>query len=469
MRSLLILLLLPTFVFGQGNYQEQLDSLMQMEVKVNNFNGNVLVAKSGNIIYQKSFGYRDYNSKELLNNNSIFELGSISKQFTAMGILLLREKGKLQLSDSLRKFFPELPYHNITIKQMLTHTSGLPDYDDESMSKTWDHKKVAFNNDMIKILADKKPRILFQPGEKWEYSNTGYAILASIIEKVSGQSFKDYMQENIFNPLGMEHSRIYNTRYSTKEIISNYAYGFTFSDRLKRYILPDSLPEKYYVYCLDGIVGARGVNSTTADLLKWARALKDHTLLSETSQVEMLSKQFVGNPTWKINDGYGVSIDENKFGNYFAGAGRWPGYETRMIHYTGNDITIIVLSNNESDREWISTELAYVVNEKPISTSKEFLLRNKKWKDLAELIDKEIKTGEINNNEVHRYCWGIYEDCNENAIITKAIIWMKNVTEDESSHDCLPNYLDTYACLLLKNGDKKMARKVREEIAKRKS
>src|SRR5678815_5694747 len=102
---------------------------MRTEVGAKNFNGNILIAKSGKVLYQKAFGYRNYDTKERLDNNSVFELASVSKQLTAMGILLLKEKGLIKLSDSLRKFFPELSYHNITIRNLLTHTSGLPAYE----------------------------------------------------------------------------------------------------------------------------------------------------------------------------------------------------------------------------------------------------------------------------------------------------------------------------------------------------
>mgnify|MGYP001546062255 CR=1 FL=1 len=207
--TLAIGIFLFTNAIAQKNYAPLFNTYMQKQVAENDFNGNVLVAKNGKIIFQKSFGYADFDTKRLLNDSSVFELASVSKQFTAMGILLLVEKGKIKLSDSLRKFFPQLPYHNITIRNMLTHTSGLPAYDNE-MALKWDHKKIAFNKDVINFLAKEKPPIRFQPGKKWEYSNTAFVLLASIIEKVSGQSFKNYMAENIFTPLGMTHSRVYN-------------------------------------------------------------------------------------------------------------------------------------------------------------------------------------------------------------------------------------------------------------------
>jgi CubicO group peptidase (beta-lactamase class C family) len=348
MKKIIFFLALPFTSFGQKDHSALLDSFMNTQVNINHFNGNVLVAESGYVIYQKAFGYKNYNTKELLDDNSVFELASVSKQFTAVGILMLVEKGKLKLSDSLRKFFPALPYPDITIQNLLTHTSGLPDYMD-AMDKKWDHKKIAFNNDMIAFLCSEHVPADFKPGIKWEYSNTAYAILASIIEKVSGFSFKEYMYRNIFKPLGMNSSRVYNTRRSEKDSIADYAYGFVYSDSLKRYILPDSLPDYGMVIYLDGIQGDGTINSTTGDLLKWDRALKNHVLLNEVTQREMLSPQSIMDTVNKLYYGYGEIIGKNQYGDFISHTGEWPGYRTILSRYLTNDVTMIILSNNESD------------------------------------------------------------------------------------------------------------------------
>lgn len=365
MKKVLILLLIPIALEAQKNYPEQLNSFMQAEVSVNGFNGNILVAKQGYVIYQKSFGFRNYTTKELLDSNSVFELASISKQFTAMGILLLKEKGSLKLTDSLRKFFPELPYKNITIQNLLTHTSGLPEYGD-SLAIKWDHKKVAFNNDAINFLSKEKLPVNFNPGEKWEYSNTAYDLLASIIEKVSGLSFREYMLKFIFKPLGMKYSLVYNTRRSSHEIVPDYAYGYVYSDSLKRYILPDSLPEYDYVFWADGIQGSGLINSTTGDLLKWDRSLKNHTLLSESTNIEMLSPQSIMDTIAKKYYGYGVIMGKNELGDYIMHTGSWPGYITCLFRYLSDDMTIIVLSNNESNSLLVEGALAYLLNDRPV-------------------------------------------------------------------------------------------------------
>jgi CubicO group peptidase (beta-lactamase class C family) len=360
MIKILPFLLLPFTVSSQKDSSKLLDTFIRAQVEVNHFNGNILVAKSGNILYQKSFGYSYYNTKVLLDNNSVFELASVSKQFTAMGILMLIEKGKLSFTDTLRKFFPELPYSNVTIQKLLTHTSGLPDYMD-AMDQKWDHKNIAFNNNMIQFLAKEKVPENFSPGTKWEYSNTAYAILASIIEKVSGLSYKDYMYKNIFKPLEMSHSRVYNTRRSKKDTVADYAFGFVYSDSLKRYIIPDSLLSYEYVIYLDGITGDGSINSTTGDLLKWDRALKNHRLLSETVQNKMFSPQSLMDTTNKISYGYGVIVGRNQFGDFITHTGGWPGYRTVITRNLSNDATIIILSNNESNSDGIAQGITTIL------------------------------------------------------------------------------------------------------------
>ena len=363
MKKLLVLFLLPYLSLGQNNYSEMLDSFMQKEASVNNFNGNILIAKSGDILYQKSFGYSNYNTQKLLDSNSKFELQSITKQFTAMGILLLIEKGKLSFTDSLRKFFPELPYSNVTIQQLLTHTSGLPD-DIDLMSANWNHKILASNKDLIKTLADKKPPPNFQPGRKWEYSNTAFELLSSIIEKVSGMSYDDFINKYIFKPLQMNSS--FATINPSGKHIPNYAYGFIYSDSLKKYILPVSIPELDFVFYLDGITGAGNIVSTTGDLLKWDRAIKNHRLISESTQNEMLSPQSIMDTASKKYYGYGVILGKNEIGNYIMHGGDWPGYHTMLFRYTEDDITIIVLSNNESNSTMLSGALAYIVTNREV-------------------------------------------------------------------------------------------------------
>jgi CubicO group peptidase (beta-lactamase class C family) len=373
----------------------QLDEYLTAQSTHYRFNGNVLVAENGKIIFQKSCGYANFDTKLMLNDSSVFELASVSKQFTATAILMLRDKGRLKLTDSLRQYFPELPYSGISIYQMLTHTSGLPDYE-EAMNEKWDHNKIAFNNDMIAFLAKEKLPVLFAPGTKWTYSNTAYALLASIVEKVSEQSFSAFMVQNIFQPLQMNHTRIYNTRRSLKDTIANYAFGFVYNDSLKKHLMPDSVTELKFVIYLDGIQGDGVVNSTTADLLKWDRAVKNHTLLSEATQNEMLKEQAMVDTAKKSHYGFGVFMEKTDLGYIISHSGGWPGYTTFLARNVDKDQTFIVLSNNSSPSPTITTALQHILNGKPVIMAYQHKEITMDSVALQQFVGKYKNTNEIN-------------------------------------------------------------------------
>lgn len=367
MRKLLLLFLLPLSLAGQKNYSSLLQQFMTGQHDYFRFNGNILVAKGGNIIYQQSLGYADFNTKRTLNDSSVFELASVSKQFTAMAIMICKERGLLSYDDNIKKFFPALPYDNITVRHLLTHTSGIPSYEDQ-FEKKWDRKKIAFNKDIIDMLQQQKDTLFFKPGSKWMYSNTGYALLASIIEKVSGNSYNDFLAKNIFQPLGLTHTFIYNTRRTTGKIPANYALGFVYSDSLKRYILPDSLPRYNEVYYLDGIVGDGCVNSTTGDLLKWDKALYSNKLVGKLSLDEMLSPLVQRSPADTTNFyGFGVMVQTvSPKGKIISHTGGWPGYTILLVRRVDIDETIIVLSNNETSNGQVRAGIESILTDEDL-------------------------------------------------------------------------------------------------------
>lgn len=340
------LLLIGKLTFGQDRIKK-LDSLLTDMHAREILNGNLLIAEKGKIIYNKSFGYANEETKQKLNENSIFELASCSKQFTAMAIMILKEKGKLKLEDTISKFIPELAnYKNITVRNLVNHTSGLPDYM-VLMDSLFDKSKIATNKDIIALFSKVQPKILFEPNTKYEYSNTGYALLASIIEKASGQTYADFLKNNIFKPLKMKQSFVYNRRFAPKKI-NNYALGYIYSDSLKKYILPDNLPETNMVIWLDGIVGDGCVNSTVNDLLKWDRALYTHKLLSKQGMEELFQVATLNDQS-KTNYGFGWIIEDNAdFGKIVSHSGGWPGYATYISRHITNDKTIILLQNHEN-------------------------------------------------------------------------------------------------------------------------
>lgn len=323
----------------------RLDTFLQAAQQHEQFQGSVLVATGDRIEYERQVGYADIAAKRLIDAETMFELASVSKQFTAAGVLILAERGQLSLTDSLRHFFPDLSYTGVTLHHLLTHTSGVPDYE-ELVSDKWDHNRIAFNADVIRLLAEHKPAPLFRPGEEWRYSNTGYMLLASIIEQVSGQSYGEFLKANIFEPLGMSRTRTYNTRRSG-EVIDNYAYGYLYDETTKQFNLPDSTADAKYVYYMDGIQGDGIVNSTARDLLKWHRGLRDGKVVS----AEWLTKAYtpvVLNSGKTADYGYGWSLRTDSVrGKIVEHGGSWPGYGTYITRLLDQDKVIIILSNSQ--------------------------------------------------------------------------------------------------------------------------
>jgi len=361
------LLLIGHLTFGQDRIQK-IDSLLNSLYSKEKINGNFLIAEKGKVIYSRSFGLANETTKEKLNENSIFELASCSKQFTAMGIMILKEKGKLNLDDDINKYLPELSfYKGITVRNLLNHTGGLPNYM-QLMDSLFDKSKIATNKDIINIFSKHQPKIVFEPNTKWEYSNTGYALLASIIEKASGLTYADYLNTAIFKPLKMKNTFVYTRRLSPKKI-DNYAFGYVYSDSLKKYVLPDELKETKMVIWLDGIVGDGTVNSTVKDLLIWDRALYTNKLLTKEGMKAVFELATLKDGA-KRNYGFGWGIEENAdFGKIANHNGGWPGYVTFIDRHITNDKTIIILQNH-NNVSIPSKAIRNILYNKPLSVQK---------------------------------------------------------------------------------------------------
>jgi CubicO group peptidase (beta-lactamase class C family) len=340
------LLFLGLLALGQDRVQK-LDSLLQSLYAKEKINGNFLIAEKGKVIYSHSFGLANETTQEPLNENSIFELASCSKQFTAMAVMMLHEQGKLSLDDAISKYLPELSfYKNITVRHLLQHTGGLPDYM-ELMDSLFDKSTIAVNKDIVTLFSTHQPPVLFEPNTQWDYSNTGYALLASIIEKASGSTYADYLHKAIFQPLKMNNTFVYTRRLSPKKI-DNYAFGYVYSDSLKRYFLPDDLEETNMVIWLDGIVGDGTVNSTVNDLLLWDRALYTNTLLSKKGMKAVFEVATLKDKS-KTEYGMGWGVNEHAdFGTIVSHSGGWPGYVTYIERHIKKDKTIIILQNHDN-------------------------------------------------------------------------------------------------------------------------
>lgn len=320
-----------------------LDSLFHYLDTSGLFNGNILVASGGEKKSFAAIGYSNLKTKERLTEASTFELASCSKQFTAAGILTLVAKGRLSLDQKLETILPALPYKGVTIRHLLNHTGGLPDYM-ELMQEHWDRKRIATNEDVVHLLDKFEPAKRFEPGTRYEYSNTGYALLASVIEKVSGKSFAKYMKEAVFQPLHLNHTLVYMRRYAPQKI-KGYAYGYI-KDNSGEYKLPDSVEESSYVYYLDGIGGDGCVNTTVDDLLAWNNAVRDQKLLPATLWKEALTPPVIDGKSTDYGFGFQV-VQNTERGKVLMHNGGWPGYTTRNVLYLDKDVSLIYLCNKE--------------------------------------------------------------------------------------------------------------------------
>ncbi|MEN9685501.1 MAG: hypothetical protein RLZZ28_1287 [Bacteroidota bacterium] len=339
-------LLVGCMVQGQSSLTTAIDSVLQTYSGSEKLNGVVLVANKGRIQYERALGYREYAGKIKLKTTDIFELASVSKQFTAMIIMLLKEKGLLQYDDAVEKYL-NIPYKGISIRHLLTHTSGLPDYQ-AIMDEHWDKSAVAGNEDILEYLNRYRPAKLFEPGEKYRYSNTGYILLASIAEKVSGKDFIAMCRESIFRPLKMKHTAIRTG--AEKAAIKNFAIGHIRVDAMNEFIRADSFPSSNYTIWLGNRKGPGRISSTAADLLKWDQALYGEKLISQQSLQEAFTPM-------KLNDGkvsdYGfgwVIMPVSDAGKIVWHNGDNPGYKTLIMRLLEKNKTLILLCNNATEK-----------------------------------------------------------------------------------------------------------------------
>lgn len=339
MRILCFLMLLLTHgVFAQDSLK--IDSIMQRHA---DFSGVVLVADHGKPVYHKAFGFRQYEKKVPMQTSDIFELASVSKQFTASIIMMLHEKGLLGYDDPVEKYLI-IPYKGITIRHLLTHTSGLPDYH-EVMDKYWDKSKVAGNADILEYLNRYTPPMLFTPGDKYQYSNTGYVLLASIAEAVSHKDFIKLSRKWIFRPVKMVHTGIRTLKQ--KKRTGNFALGHVFVKERGAYVRADSFPSSNYTIWLGNRKGPGRVSSTAEDLLKWDRSLYTSKHIKQaTLQGEAFCPMVLNNDTLSFY-GFGWMLRPvTPWGRAVMHTGDNPGYATQILRYLDKDRTVIVLSNN---------------------------------------------------------------------------------------------------------------------------
>lgn len=332
------------FMLSAQSKSEKLDSLFQALYEQQAFNGNVLIAEEGEVIYQNSLGIANEITREKLKAESIFNLASLTKQFTAMAIVLLHRQGKLDVEDDFTDYLPELKaYNNIRIQDLITHQSGLPSYM-AVMDETWDKEVIATNKQVIAQFAKQQPDILFAPRTSWEYNNTGYVFLAEIIQRTSGMSYPEFLRKHIFEPLNMTNSSVI-LRFKDSVVLPNLTESYVDAPGVEK-TEPYNTEEYDYVTYLDGVYGQGRMHSTTEDLFKWDQGLSSKFLSdSERALVFTSRKTADGEDTCY---GYGWYItDHPTYGKIVYHTGDWTGYRTRIERHLDSDKTVIWLQNND--------------------------------------------------------------------------------------------------------------------------
>jgi len=296
------------------------------------FNGSILVAKNGKVLFEEHVGRKDLRQKDPIESTSTYQLASVSKQFTAAAILLLYQEGKLDLDDFASKYLTDFPYQNIKIRHLLNHTSGLPNYM-YAAEKNWKSKTPPDNIAMLGLMNKLKMQPYFKPGDRFDYSNTGYFILASIVSKVSKQSLSDFLDSRFFKPLNMQYTYVHNPNEKTKndELIGFRKYG-------KSYIaIPFTVN--------DGVVGDKGIYSNVNDLFKWNQSLEKNTILTKP----ILEQAYLPGKTNSgkiVPYGFGFRLKQEIDSELVYHNGVWNGFSTTLRSYKADEITIIILSNN---------------------------------------------------------------------------------------------------------------------------
>lgn len=312
--------------------RHKLDSLLKRIHKRHDFHGAVLIAKNEKIVYQNQIGTADFKKKTLLNKESVFQLASVSKQFTAAAIMLLNERNQIQLTDTVNTYFPDFPYKAVTIKNLLNHTAGLPKYFWVAEHE-WQQEKAPTNSEMMEFLESTEVKRYFKPGRNFDYSNTGYFVLASIVEKISGTSFSSFLKKNIFEPLQMNHSYVYS--FENDAIREHQLDGYRLYRGWRHVKIPSTVN--------DAIVGDKNIYTTAEDLFKWTKGLNSGSFLTKQSLALMYSK---GESVYgrKIPYGFGFRIDtkeENSIYHY----GKWNGFSTGLTTYLEDNLVVIVLEH----------------------------------------------------------------------------------------------------------------------------
>ncbi len=297
-------------------------------LKRTGFNGGMLVAKKGQIVFEQYNGFAHLKGKDSITANTPFHIASTTKTFTAMAVLKLAEEGKLNINDSLQKFFPGFPYEGMTVKILLNQRSGLPNYAYYLEKINWDRETKVTNEDVLQTLIVHKPDLQNGVNRRFNYSNTNFVLLALIIERVSGKSYGDYLQQTFFTPLQMTSTKVF-TRNDSATVTPSYMWNGV---------------QEAFTY-LDVTYGDKNIYSTVKDLLKWDQALYGNKLFKKStldSAFQPYSFEKPGIHNYGLGWRMYTLANNNKI---IYHNGWWHGNNSTFYRVLPDSLTIIILGN----------------------------------------------------------------------------------------------------------------------------
>jgi CubicO group peptidase (beta-lactamase class C family) len=314
--------------------RQQLDTFFENRFVDGKFSGCVLVAQRGIVLYEKSYGWKDHESRDSLTTECSFQLASVSKQFTAAAIMLLHQQGKLNYDDTVGKYIPGFHWPGVTIRHLLTHRAGLDKYTnicDNYYREVGEEPSAISNTEALSVMGALEVRAFRKPGEKFDYSNTGYMILALVVERISGMPFHAFMKNNFFDPLGMSHTWVATD-------------GKDHPEKTKGYFGKWKCWKENF---LDGVTGDKGVYTSAGDLYKWDRELRNGKIFQKKILEEAFtgySEDLAGKRPWNYGFGWRTLAFDDGASAVFHN-GWWHGYTTTFYRGITDDVTIIILCN----------------------------------------------------------------------------------------------------------------------------
>ncbi len=409
-----------------------MQSLAREMNEKDSFNGAWLYAEKGEIVSKGVLGFRDPEDTLPITEDTIFQLASVTKQFTAAAVMLLVREGKLHLEDEITQFFPEIPYPGVTVRHLLTHTSGIPDYFDDAdwFIKIWkEEKRVPGNDEILRFLCETKAKPYFAPGEGLHYSNTGYNLLALLVERLSGVPFEEFLQNNIFEPAGMSSTYCCHIRRDGVPF-GNYAQATVYDDG--KCVADIDSAEEGDVVAFDGLNGDDYVFTNIFDMFKWDTALREGKVLTLEEQKLMYTPGKLNNgedAVYDEDDGLGYGLGwavgrEQEFGLIVSHSGGMPGVATWFERFIDADRVLVILSCR--DYRDIRAYLGYW-------DGMEAIARDKEPKAVVSIEDLEIKNSD--RSKWDSYC-GKYEHSEDADFIVDEVflkdgeLYAKAIDED---------------------------------------